>query len=460
MNEKYFKTLLQELIDENPFSARAVLKILDVRFTESVPTLAVTREKQPRLLVNLAFLTEHCHTDQHVKAVIIHEFLHVLLRHTEDKRRMTPARHLAFDAVINAIIHRQCGPEYSSMMSSYYAKVTDLRVLLRPMNEKEQSRYVNRMPPPGPKYRICASWNALYQGYLIADDIESLAEEMARASRDNRKTTGPIVIGRCAGNECGELPDGLLGNHHDMDRALPDDMQAALDEAMREMNGSGIWREPRSRGVGANPYAALFSEKDERMERWKIATLAVLKQFLRPDSKSRASHDVPQDYHIPVLSPGDRRAFMRSLWSPFLPDAAWSTTVTRKEGTAQVYLDVSGSMNAEMPLIIALLGRVSRYIRRPFWAFSDVVAPAVIENGQLKTLTSGGTSMTCVLEHLVKTQPVSAVIITDGYIEEIDRKLIAQASATRIHALVTRDGNPSALRKAGITYTQLGKVPS
>jgi hypothetical protein len=117
-------------------------------------------------------------------------------------------------------------------------------------------------------------------------------------------------------------------------------------------------------------------------------------------------------------------------------------------------------MHAEMPLIIALLGRVSRYIRRPFWAFSDVVAPAVIENGQLKTTTSGGTSMTCVLEHLVKTQPVSAVIITDGYIEEVSRKQIAQASATRIHALVTRDGNPSALRKAGITYTQLDKVPS
>ena len=56
MNETYFKALLQELIDENPFSVRAVLKILDVEFTDSIPTLAVTREKSPKLLVNLNFL--------------------------------------------------------------------------------------------------------------------------------------------------------------------------------------------------------------------------------------------------------------------------------------------------------------------------------------------------------------------------------------------------------------------
>ena len=59
--------------------------------------------------MNLAFVREHCRTDAHVKAVICHEFLHVLLRHTERLTRLTPAEHLAFDAVINAIIHRSAG---------------------------------------------------------------------------------------------------------------------------------------------------------------------------------------------------------------------------------------------------------------------------------------------------------------------------------------------------------------
>ena len=59
-------------------------------------------------------------------------------------------------------------------------------------------------------------------------------------------------------------------------------------------------------------------------------------------------------------SPGDRRAALRSLWSPFLPDARWDTEHPARAGSAHVYLDVSGSMDAEMPLIVALLGRLRR----------------------------------------------------------------------------------------------------
>jgi hypothetical protein len=193
---------------------------------------------------------------------------------------------------------------------------------------------------------------------------------------------------------------------------------------------------------------------------WERKTLAILKRHLQPDRKSRTTHEVAVDYHLPVLSPGDRRAFMRSLWAPFLPEAQWTTTKAARAGTAQVYLDVSGSMNAEMPLIITLLGRLSKYIQRPFWAFSDVVAPAVIENGQLRANTTGGTSMSCVLEHLAVTKPASAIVVTDGYIEEVDRRLMQGISTTRFHAIVTRDGNPSALHRAGIAYTQLDEVPS
>ena len=54
--EENFHSVYGELIDENPLAVRAVLRILDVEFTERVPTLAVTLEERPRLLVNLAFI--------------------------------------------------------------------------------------------------------------------------------------------------------------------------------------------------------------------------------------------------------------------------------------------------------------------------------------------------------------------------------------------------------------------
>ena len=105
---------------------------------------------------------------------------------------------------------------------------------------------------------------------------------------------------------------------------------------------------------------------------------------------------------------------------------------------ANVYLDVSGSMNAEMPHIIALLGRLSRYIRRPFWAFSDRVAPALIKDGKLVASTTGGTSMACVLEHVAETRPASAIVVTDGYIEQLRPSLVKKAAGVRLHALEPR----------------------
>lgn len=113
-----------------------------------------------------------------------------------------------------------------------------------------------------------------------------------------------------------------------------------------------------------------------------------------------------------------------------------------------------------MPLIVALLGQLTRHIRRPFWAFSNIVAPARIEGGVLISDTTGGTSMGCVLEHLAKTRPAAAVVVTDGYIETLTKQQVAAASATRLHVIVTRDGNPAELTRVGLAYTQLSKVPS
>ncbi len=138
MKPREFHNIFRELIDENPLAVRAVLKILSVEFTESVPTLAVTCEDTPRRLVNLKFVSAHCQIEAEVKAVICHEFLHVLLRHTDRVTAVSPDEHLAADAVINAIIHRTLGVEASSMMSRYYANEQGLHRLLRRPTEKER----------------------------------------------------------------------------------------------------------------------------------------------------------------------------------------------------------------------------------------------------------------------------------------------------------------------------------
>jgi hypothetical protein len=433
MNAFEVKGLIQELVDENPFAIRAELKIVAVEFTGSVPTLAVTCEERPRLLINLDFVNHHCRTPEQAKAALCHEFLHVLLRHTTLKGPLTPARHLALDAVINAIIHRTLGEAYSSLMAEYYRDAQGLMQLLRPHREDERGQMWETRNHHDRRQPWWPAWHGLYDGRVLADDIEDLAKDLGQA-----------VPGS----------DVLLGNHSD-DEPLPAAIEDALDRARREMNGGGIWR---NAGPGANPYEILVNPKQAALAEWKAKTLAVLRKHLEP-APGAPRTPVAVSARLPVLSPSDRRAFLRATWSPFMPEAEWAATAARPEGRAQVYLDVSGSMNAEMPLVVGLLGQLGRWIRRPFWAFSTEVVPAVIERGALRANTSGGTSLECALAHIAKTRPSSAVIVTDGYIEPIARKRVAALADTRLHAVVTRDGNPAALAKAGIPYSQLGRLP-
>jgi hypothetical protein len=449
MNARDFHNLYRELIDENPLAIRAVLKVLSVEFTETVPTLAVTCEARPRLLVNLAFVRVHCHTEQHVKALICHEFLHVLLRHTERFTTLTPPEHLAVDAVINAVIHRSLGSSYSGMMSRYYAGEQGVARLLRPQTDEERARTMTMHQSgscvPSDEKRVLSAWSGLYDGRLVADDIRDLARDLAR---QNARMKG-----------C------LLGDHDNLaegtrETATPTGaLEGALDTALKAMNGSGIFRSPNGRGVGARAYANEVRAADTAVDRWRRETHAVLRRHLLPDPRSIAREPSARSFALPVLSPGDRRAALRSLWSTFLPDAKWQTEHTARAGSAHVYLDVSGSMNAEMPHVVALLGRLSSYIRRPFWAFSNVVAPARIERGRLIADTTGGTSMSCVLDHVARTKPRAAIVVTDGYIEALTPHQVAATAATRLHVIVTRDGNSVLLQRAGLPYTQLSRLP-
>ena len=186
-----------------------------------MPTLAVTNEPRPRLLINLTFVTRECRTDEHVKALLCHEFLHVLLRHTSITKPLTPARHLALDAIINAIIHRQLGEKYSSLMSSYYKDEQGLRQLLRPMTAAESSKlYETTRYMRLERRRRCRpggmAWHALYAGKLVADDIEQLAEDLSKPGNGASGVIGDR--GRKSDRSSDtDVRERLLGNHDDDD---------------------------------------------------------------------------------------------------------------------------------------------------------------------------------------------------------------------------------------------------
>ena len=449
ITEAYFHAILADLIEDNPIACQGVLSIMDIVFTETVETLAVTLSEEPHLLVNLKFLEKNAQTEREVQAVILHEFLHVLLNHTEQFKEMDQLTNIALDSIINAIIHRSLGKDYSGFMSRYYADMQGLKRILRPITEAERPAHRN---DPNLLQRV---WMGLYDGKLVADDILSVAKDIGES----------VTEGMGGSPDAGGMPSGsgteiepgkyLLGGHNPGRKPLPEKLRKALDEALQSMNGHDIWRCPKARGIGANAYESLIAADTHVNTLWEATAWRALRDCLIPDSASRAMEMSEIQSMLPVLTSRDKRAFLKSLWSPFLPESIWESEHHKPIGSAQVYLDVSGSMYAELQAIVGLLSRLRRYIRVPFWAFSDKVAPATIENGILKTQTTGGTSINCVLEHIAKTRPGKAIIVTDGYIEPCRGDLLAQVKDQNILALVSRDGSDDELVKARIRCVQL-----
>ncbi len=441
INPRRFEHLLLELIDENPLACQGVLSILQIEYTDRVPTLAVSLEAPPRLLVNLDFLAAHATREIHIKSVLLHEFLHVLLNHTEQFTQMDRATNIALDAIINHIIHRLQGADYSEFFRLYYKDQRGYASLLRP----EPQRSIT------PSDNLHTLHRDLLGGLVVVDDLLDLTQ---RIRREQPGQTG-------AGTQLGGGKT-FLGNHEDNRGKGPaaKRAQAALQETLQSSNGHGIYRSPKTRGLGADPYPQRCAAKDENLVRWEHSTWKILQALCTTDPQTTLKETVDQSILLPVLNTRDRRAFFKTIWNPLIPEVSWSISRDKPLGTTVVYLDVSGSMQAEMQALVELLRRLIRYIRKPLWAFSDRVAPAVIRDGVLETSTSGGTSINSVLAHFADSAPDRAVVITDGYIEQCDTALLNRLRNKTLQAIVSRAGSTGPLDRAGIPCYQLAPYPA
>ena len=102
--EQQIKYIIQDFTEENVLACRALFNITDIEFTTKISTMAVTLSKNPVLKINLEFCNNHLTSENDVKAVLLHEFLHVLLLHTLKYKTSNTLLNIALDAIINAII--------------------------------------------------------------------------------------------------------------------------------------------------------------------------------------------------------------------------------------------------------------------------------------------------------------------------------------------------------------------
>lgn len=454
IDREHFEVVLADFVEVNPMACEGLLGVCRLEYTSEVPTLAVTlREDPPRLLVNPDFLAEHVLSEEDAMAVLLHEFLHVLLGHTKLFKSMDNLTNLALDAVINHIVERELGHGYGDFFRRFYQPQNsrDPVWLLRPFDDDDIQPDGNAglVYPP-----VCASnlrntaavrlhqlRKSLGEGRVLADDVLDLFEEAGITS-----APGIVFVGNHSGCE-----DVHLKNTN------------RLNEILRQFNGSGVFRRPQDHGVGrgADAYENSWAAVDPWFT-WRRETIRILRRVLSEDSQGVPIGEEEFSYLLPVPTAGDRRAVLRSIWNPILPDFSWIDRRPVSRGLANVYLDVSGSMALELEKLTGLLWQLRDWIRTPLHAFSDGVEPARIENGRLVSRTSGGTRFNEVLEHIAKHQPGKALVITDGYIEPINQGLLKRCRSARqtIEILVSADGSTGIFDQNRIPATRLPNIPS
>lgn len=443
------KALLLELIDENPLACRAVFSITGLAFSAEIETLCVTLGKPSRLMVNEAFVRDHCRTECHVKALLLHEFLHLLLRHTTRYDRMTPALNVALDAVINAVIHRRLGDAYSGMMAEYYGRAPGVLRWLRPPTAAESSRLTelcgmnHHSDADREELLLLETHHAIYGDRLVADDVLELCRRIRSDEVEKLLKKG----------------FALLGGHQHAGRDLLDDLEpevaARVRQSLGAMPGGSFWSDAPERRAGVRDKK--IHARPVIPPSWREMVAPLIKRLMNHRDPGGPVVARPASCYLPVLNSHDRRGWLRALWNPVIAENEWHGFRNHRQGRVHVYLDASGSMDAAMGLVVRLLWEFHDCIQSPFWAFSGVVEPAVIRQGRLETVSNGVTSFGAVLRHIVATRPEKALVVTDGFTGAVNSHLIRSASFCRIETLITPDGSPDRLRQAGLPVTCLPK---
>ncbi|MEB2351385.1 MAG: VWA domain-containing protein [Burkholderiaceae bacterium] len=387
-----------------------LLQLLSIEATDAVPTAAVTVGARSRLLINPAFVAERCRTDAHLSMLVMHELYHVLLGHTRMVRRPTLAANWAFDCIVNAQLCRlHPDVEFTSFFSAGAAP---------------EGLWSLIAPPPG--------WPASprYASGALGDVHRRLYDDAGATTAELFALLERVVVVLDA--------DGarrLLGSHGE--EPQDGDPLHADPELLAEVRRIvARWPMVDRRG-GTDDGGATTWERSE-LRRHRAARRAV-RELLRAaafgtDGGPWVRHSVETEAFTPLPHAGDRRAQLQRAMGA---QPLWWQGVLHRDGRepagqVAVYLDVSGSMAAWLPVLLEALTDSAALVQWPLFGFSTEVHPvtrAELAAGRFRS--TGGTHIACVARHLVESRASRAVVITDGDVQEIPSALAERLRRAR-----------------------------
>jgi hypothetical protein len=403
-------------------SFQRLLGLLDIEATDAVPTAAVTLGSRSVLQINPQFVQGRCATDHDLVMLVLHELHHVALGHTRLFPRVTRAQNWAFDCVINAQLARLFPqPQWTRLFRTCYRADAFPEALLRPPDgwRTSEERWL-----PG---RAGEIHRALYSDHSVSyADLYALLPQLVLAESDL---------------------DDLLGNHaaeagENVDPDVRRELRDILAEwpMVDERSGRDDGGERRSDALAR---ATVRRQAVAQIRRALLSVAASGDSGARGNPAWQATPSVLP--YAPRLGRGD---FVRAaLGHPsLLHETSVPVRLPHAQERTHVYLDVSGSMRGELPLIYAALQPLAALLYPKVHLFSTVIADIGLNQlARRVRIGTGGTDISPVTAHALEHGVRRAVIVTDGWVGDVPQEhaRALERRRCRFAAVVSGHGDPS-----------------
>jgi hypothetical protein len=422
---KTSQTLTEKILDCFPsgtYALHALLQLLEISESRSVETAAVECRIQPKLLINPDFVATWADTSEKLLMLIMHELHHVLLGHTRLFSCVTKVDNLVFDAVINALLCRMFPDKaYTSFFTDFYDHDQFPGCLLRPPLGWSPSSYpVSPIALQGKKMKALAEVHrSLYseKGATYRDIFEALRYSLTE--------------GMAAG-----VP--LIGDHGDRGSQFGrlDTRSPLLFDMVRQIVER--WPQPPD-PIRGRSLAEILKREQVDVSR-KVSNAVILRRLLqRIANAGQRGRGAPlagketTTISTPLPTFDRRSVVLSALGVPNLLHAAQLHDRRRvRSEKVHVYLDVSGSIGDLKAVLYRALLDCRDFVYPRVHLFSTMVAD--VTAGQMRSgecLSTGGTEIACVAEHMRDHRIRRAVLVTDGYVghpEGFDHETLAGAT--------------------------------
>jgi hypothetical protein len=372
------------------------------------------------MLINPEFVKTHAATPEKLLVLVMHELHHVLLGHTTLFPRTTPVQNFVFDAVINGIVCRMFPhPEYTTFFSDYYSSERFPECLLRPPpgwpDSSDQTVPALLELPEDQRVKVQEVHSALYSEtgasyHEVFSVLPKVLEESGSEDAINQGTGTFTKVPLLGSHDDGAIPDGQL-----------DQYAPLLFDIVRDLVEQ--WPQPpdpiRGRSLADVLASTPVCPKKEPSNRAILRRLIRKVAGLTGSGRIRRQREDQSETVTPIPALSRRSIVLQALGSqPLLHPGTipWSRRISTGE-QVRVYIDVSGSMGNVLRALYGAVLDCHELVFPTVHLFSTRIADvslAELKSG--KCLSTGGTDIGCVADHMVRHRVSRALLITDGWV--------------------------------------------